>query len=264
MYAGTVRTGSTKVGRPWSQHVCLWGNIRVPWAPAGEPVLPCGQTPGVHHRTETQRCMASWALGTSREGSKHGTAPERQHTRGSTHLWQATAPRRHRQEDGPNPHLQHPHAQRQERPTTSSTPGQQTAQTKQSTRAGNKSRPGLPSHTEQGSTTRQPTTANTPPATVIPLAGAGRLVFGVGGQETNVYAVRPAGMDIFVLVTFLGVDVCILQNQPALGCNIGRCELPLALSPHTGEVGMGPRALGGWGWCGLGQQGAAPSPPRVC
>ncbi len=64
----------------------------------------------------------------------------RQHTRGSTHLGQTAGPRWHRLEGRPNPHKQHPHTQRQERPATGSTPGQQAAQSsliKQSTRAGN-------------------------------------------------------------------------------------------------------------------------------
>ncbi len=64
--------------------------------------------------------MASRALGTSREGSKHGTTPDS--TRGGllTKGKQTAAPGRHRQEDRPNPHNQHPHTQRQGRPTTGS------------------------------------------------------------------------------------------------------------------------------------------------
>ncbi len=93
--------------------------------------------------------MASRALG-------HETRDyAQQHMRGSTHLGQTAAPRRYRLEDRLNVVLTRTHntrIQREERPATGSTPGQQAAQAKPSIRAGKESRPGRLGHKQQGST----------------------------------------------------------------------------------------------------------------
>ncbi len=136
-----------------------------------DPVLHCGQKPGVHNRTETQRWPLSRALSTSREGSNTGQRPT---AHAGVYSPRANCGPKTTQARGQTQPAQPTPAHTTPRETNDKQHARAAGSTNQAEHTGREGEPSWAPepHAARQHNARQTTTANTPPP--IPLAGAGR------------------------------------------------------------------------------------------